>query len=97
MVLQEPYLYSSSVFENIRYNKLDATREEVVAAARAVGAHEFIMRLPNGYDTELEQRGGNLSLGQRQLISFARAIVADNQNYSFLTKPPLPSTAIPSF
>ena len=79
MVLQEPYLFSSTVYENIRYNKDDATREEVVAAARAVGAHEFIMRLPNGYDTELEQRGGNLSLGQRQLISFARAIVADTK------------------
>ncbi len=79
MVLQEPYLFSSTIFENIRYNKLDATREEVVVAARAVGAHEFIMRLPNGYDTELEQRGGNLSLGQRQLISFARAIVADTK------------------
>ncbi len=79
MVLQEPYLFSSSVYENIRYNKLDATREEVVAAARAVGAHEFIMRLPDGYDTELEQRGANLSLGQRQLISFARAIVADTK------------------
>ena len=79
MVLQEPYLFSSSVYENIRYNKFDATREEVVAAARAVGAHEFIMRLPDGYDTELEQRGANLSLGQRQLISFARAIVADTK------------------
>ena len=79
MVLQEPYLFSSSVYENIRYNKQDAVREEVVAAARAVGAHEFIMRLPNGYDTELEQRGANLSLGQRQLISFARAIVADTK------------------
>ena len=79
MVLQEPYLFSSTVYENIRYNKHDATREEVVAAARAVGAHEFIMRLPAGYDTELEQRGGNLSLGQRQLISFARAIVADTK------------------
>ena len=79
MVLQEPYLFSSSVYENIRYNKFDATREEVVAAARAVGAHEFIIRLPDGYDTELEQRGANLSLGQRQLISFARAIVADTK------------------
>ncbi len=79
MVLQEPYLFSSTIYENIRYNKTDATREEVVAAARAVGAHEFIMRLPNGYDTPLEQRGGNLSLGQRQLISFARAIVADTK------------------
>ncbi len=79
MVLQEPYLFSDTVYENIRYNKTDATREDVVTAARAVGAHEFIMRLPNGYDTELEQRGGNLSLGQRQLISFARAIVADTK------------------
>ncbi|MEX0761176.1 MAG: ABC transporter ATP-binding protein [Dehalococcoidia bacterium] len=77
MVLQEPFLFTGTVYENIRYRKEDATREDVVAAARAVGAHEFIMKLPNGYDTELEQRGGNLSLGQRQLISFARAIVAD--------------------
>jgi ATP-binding cassette subfamily B multidrug efflux pump len=77
MVLQEPYLFSGTILENIRYRKEEATREEVVEAARAVGAHEFIMRLPDGYETTLEQRGGNLSLGQRQLISFARAIVAD--------------------
>ena len=77
MVLQEPYLFSGTILENIRYRKEEATREEVVEAARAVGAHEFIMRLPDGYETSLEQRGGNLSLGQRQLISFARAIVAD--------------------
>ena len=77
MVLQEPYLFSGTILENIRYRREDATREEVVEAARAVGAHEFIMKLPDGYDTDLEQRGGNLSLGQRQLISFARAIVAD--------------------
>ena len=77
MVLQEPFLFSGTVYENIRYAKNDTTREDVVAAAQAVGAHEFIMKLPNGYETELEQRGGNLSLGQRQLISFARAIVAD--------------------
>jgi ATP-binding cassette subfamily B protein len=77
MVLQEPYLFSGTILENIKYRKEEATREEVVEAARAVGAHEFIMRLPDGYDTNLEQRGGNLSLGQRQLISFARAIVAD--------------------
>ena len=77
MVLQEPFLFSGTVYENIRYAKDDTTREDVVAAAQAVGAHEFIMKLPNGYETELEQRGGNLSLGQRQLISFARAIVAD--------------------
>jgi ATP-binding cassette subfamily B multidrug efflux pump len=77
MVLQEPYLFTGSVFENIRYRKLDATREEVVAAARAVGAHDFIMALADGYETDLGQRGGALSLGQRQLISFARALVAD--------------------
>ncbi len=77
MVLQDPYLFSGTVFDNIRYNKDDATREQIETAAKAVGAHEFIMKLPQGYDTVLEQRGGNLSLGQRQLISFARAIVAD--------------------
>ncbi|RWM21638.1 ABC transporter ATP-binding protein [Mesorhizobium sp.] len=77
MVLQEPFLFSGTVLENIRYHKTNATREEVVRAAKAVGAHDFISHLPDGYDTELEQRGGNLSLGQRQLISFARALVAD--------------------
>ncbi|MBG82744.1 MAG: ABC transporter ATP-binding protein [SAR202 cluster bacterium] len=77
MVLQEPFLFSGTIYDNIRYAKHNVTREEVVSAAQAVGAHEFIMKLPNGYDTDLEQRGGNLSLGQRQLISFARAIVAD--------------------
>lgn len=77
MVLQEPFLFSGTVLENIRYHKTGATREEVVRAAKAVGAHGFIEHLPDGYDTELEQRGGNLSLGQRQLISFARALVAD--------------------
>ena len=77
MVLQEPFLFSGTIFENIIYSKEGATREDVVEAAQAVGAHEFIMKLPDGYETELEQRGGNLSLGQRQLISFARAIVAD--------------------
>ena len=77
MVLQEPFLFSGTVLENIRYHKTGATREEVIRAAQAVGAHDFIENLPDGYDTELEQRGGNLSLGQRQLISFARALVAD--------------------
>ena len=77
MVLQEPFLFTGSVIENIRYHKTGASRDEVVRAAEAVGAHEFIMALPKGYDTQLEQRGGNLSLGQRQLISFARAIVAN--------------------
>lgn len=77
MVLQEPFLFTGTVLDNIRYNKLSATREDVVAAAKAVGAHEFISRLPGGYDSVLEQRGSNLSLGQRQLLSFARALVAD--------------------
>ncbi len=77
MVLQEPFLFSGSVFENIRYRTGSATRDDVVRAAKAVGAHDFIVRLPEGYDTVLEQRGGSLSLGQRQLVSFARALVAD--------------------
>ncbi|MBP2550519.1 ATP-binding cassette subfamily B protein [Neorhizobium galegae] len=77
MVLQEPFLFTGSVLDNIRYHKTDATREEVIAAAQTVGAHEFILRMPEGYDSILGQRGGNLSLGQRQLISFARALVAD--------------------
>jgi ATP-binding cassette subfamily B protein len=77
MVLQEPFLFTGSVIENIRYAKTEATVEEVAKAAQAVGAHDFIMALPHGYDTKLEQRGGNLSLGQRQLISFARALVQD--------------------
>jgi ATP-binding cassette subfamily B protein len=77
MVLQEPFLFTGTVIENIRYAKTEASVEEVEQAAKAVGAHDFIMALPNGYDTKLEQRGGNLSLGQRQLISFARALVQD--------------------
>ncbi len=77
MVLQEPFLFSGTIFENIKYAKEDATREDVVAAAKAVGAHDFILRLKDGYDTQLEQGGANLSLGQRQLLSFARALVAD--------------------
>ena len=79
MVLQEPFLFSGTIYDNIRYNKLDATRDQVEEAARAVGAHEFITSLPNGYDNYLEQRGINLSLGQRQLLSFARALVADTR------------------
>jgi ATP-binding cassette, subfamily B, multidrug efflux pump len=77
MVLQEPFLFTGTVFDNIRYRKVSASRADVVAAAKAVGAHDFIERLPQGYDSQLEQRGSNLSLGQRQLISFARALVAD--------------------
>ncbi len=77
MVLQDPFLFTGTVEENIRYNTPGATREHVIAAARAVRAHEFIERLPQGYDTRLGQRGRNLSMGQRQLVSFARALVAD--------------------
>lgn len=77
VVLQEPFLFTGSVYDNIRYNSPTADRAVIEQAARTVGAHEFIERLPLGYRTELEQRGANLSLGQRQLISFARALVAD--------------------
>ncbi len=76
MVLQEPFLFSGTIEENIRYAS-GATHEQVVAAAKAVRAHDFIIRLPKGYDTDLGQRGRNISLGQRQLLSFARALVID--------------------
>ena len=79
MVLQEPFLFTGTISENIRYAARDASQEDVERAAAAVGAHGFITRLPQGYNTLLEQRGSNLSLGQRQLISFARAIVADTR------------------
>ena len=77
MVLQEPFLFSKSVLENVRYNTDNATREDVVSACKIIGAHDFVMQLEDGYDTTLEQRGSNLSVGQRQLLSFARALVAD--------------------
>jgi ATP-binding cassette, subfamily B, multidrug efflux pump len=77
MVLQDPFLFNGSVKENILFGRLDATSEDVIAAAQAVGAHEFIMRLKNGYDTSVEEGGATLSVGQRQLISFARALLAD--------------------
>ncbi|MER9145868.1 ABC transporter ATP-binding protein/permease [Mesorhizobium sp. M0871] len=77
MVLQEPFLFTGTVFENIRYQKTEATRDKVIEAAKAVGAHDFVMSLADGYETQLGERGDNLSLGQRQLISFARALVAD--------------------
>lgn len=77
MVLQEPFLFSVSVVDNIRYKHTEAPMERVISAAKAVGAHEFIMELDHGYGTVLDERGVNLSLGQRQLISFARAILAD--------------------
>ncbi len=77
MVLQEPFLFSVSVEDNIKYRHTSATMEDVITAAKAVGAHDFIMKLEQGYDTILYERGGNLSVGQRQLISFARALLAD--------------------
>ena len=77
MVLQEPFLFSGTVRENIKYNHTAASDAQMMSAARAVGAHDFIMKLEDGYDTYLHERGANLSIGQRQLISFARAIVAD--------------------
>lgn len=77
MVTQEAYLFSGTVSENIALGKPDATAPEIEAAARAVGAHEFITALPNGYDTDVNKRGGRVSAGQRQLISFARAFLAD--------------------
>ncbi len=77
MVTQEAYLFSGSVADNIALGKPGASREEIAAAAQAVGAHEFILALPDGYDTDVNKRGGRVSAGQRQLISFARAFLAD--------------------
>ncbi len=77
MVLQEPFLFTGTVSENIKYTHQDVSDQDMIAAAKAVGAHDFIERLEDGYDTLLHERGVNLSVGQRQLISFARAIVDD--------------------
>ena len=77
MVTQEAYLFSGTVADNIALGKPLATRDEIESSAKAVGAHEFIMALPDGYDTDVNKRGGRVSAGQRQLISFARAFIAD--------------------
>ncbi|MBI4283494.1 MAG: ABC transporter ATP-binding protein [Chloroflexi bacterium] len=77
LVLQEPFLFSGTIRENIGYGNLEATEEEIVEAARTVGAHDFIMKMERGYDTWLQERGQNLSMGQRQLISCARALLAN--------------------
>src|SRR5690349_365192 len=77
MVLQDPFLFNGSVKENILFGRLDASDADVIAAAQAVGAHDFIVRLKNGYETSVEEGGATLSVGQRQLISFARALLAD--------------------
>ena len=77
IVPQESFLFSGTIRDNIAFGRPDATEEDVEAAARAVGAHDFIERLPEGYDTEVGERGGHLSAGQRQLVAFARAAAAD--------------------
>ncbi|HAX70284.1 MAG TPA: ABC transporter ATP-binding protein [Anaerolineae bacterium] len=77
MVLQDPFLFNGTVRENILFGRLDAKDEEVIAAAKAVGAHDFIVNLKNGYETSVEEGGVTLSVGQRQLISFARALLAN--------------------
>ena len=77
IMLQDTFLFSTSIMENIRYGRLDATDEEVIEAAKAVKAHDFIMQMEKGYATEVNERGSRLSLGQRQLISFARALLAN--------------------
>ncbi|WP_246073085.1 ABC transporter ATP-binding protein [Paenibacillus dokdonensis] len=77
IVLQDTFIFSGTIRDNIRFGRLDATDEEIEAVSRAVNAHEFIEKLPGGYDTEVEERGNMLSMGQRQLLSFARALLAD--------------------
>lgn len=77
IMTQDNFLFSGTIKDNIRYGKLDATDQEIVAAAKAVNAHEFIMKLDKGYDTELSERGGGLSIGQKQLLAFARTMVSD--------------------
>jgi ABC-type multidrug transport system fused ATPase/permease subunit len=77
MVTQENYLFSGTISDNIRFGRPDASQEDVERATRALGAHDFIMALPEGYDTHVANRGGRLSAGQRQLVAFARAFLAD--------------------
>ncbi|MBY3622091.1 ABC transporter ATP-binding protein [Paenibacillus sp. NPDC058367] len=77
IVLQDTFIFSGTIRDNIRFGRLDATDEEVENAAKAVDAHDFIMKLPGGYETEVEERGSALSMGQRQLLSFARALLAN--------------------
>ena len=76
VMTQDNFLFTGTIKDNIRYGKLDATDEEIIAAAKAVNAHDFIMKLEKGYDTELAERGAGLSIGQRQLLAFARTMVS---------------------
>ena len=76
IMTQDNFLFSGTISDNIRYGKLDATEEEIISAAKAVNAHDFIMKLEKGYDTELKERGAGLSIGQRQLLAFARTMVS---------------------
>lgn len=78
MVLQDTWLFKGTIMENIRYGRLDATDEEVIAAAKAAHAHHFISTLPGGYEMELNEDASNVSQGQKQLLTIARAILADN-------------------
>ena len=77
IMLQDSFLFSGTIMDNIRYSKLDATDEEVINAAKAVCAHDFISELPDGYNTEVTEGGSSLSAGQKQLIAFARTLLAD--------------------
>ena len=77
VVLQDTFLFSGSIMENVRYGRLEASDEEVIAAAKAVGAHDFVTALPEGYETEVGEEGVNLSVGQRQIVSFARTLLED--------------------
>ena len=77
VMTQDNFLFSGTIRDNIRYGKLDATDEEIIAAAKAVNAHDFILKLEKGYDTVLSERGGGLSIGQKQLLAFARTMVSD--------------------
>ena len=77
IVLQDPFLFAGTVKDNIKYGNMEASDERVVEVSKAVGAHDFIMKMPDGYDTEVRERGSRLSMGQRQLISLARALIAD--------------------
>ena len=76
VMTQDNFIFHGTIRDNIMYGKMDATEEEMIAAAKAVNAHDFIMKLENGYDTKLKERGSGLSIGQRQLIAFARTMIS---------------------